>query len=81
MFNDRDLAVIGSGAVLSIFCLLLPVSFAWKIIIGLGVLVLSMVLALLRLGTHRDQFFCASEQGQVRGPFPPHRLSCASQGS
>lgn len=53
MFNDRDLAVIGGGAVLSVFCLLLPVSFAWKISFGVIVLVLSMILALTRLGGDR----------------------------
>lgn len=50
MFNDRDLAVIGVGAVLAIFCLLIPAAFSWKVTLGLIVLVSAMVAALLRLG-------------------------------
>ncbi len=53
MFNDRDLFIIGTGALLAVFCLLLPFSFVGKVVIGLGVLIGFMVLALLRLGPDR----------------------------
>lgn len=50
MFEDRDLGVIGAGAVLSVMCLLLPIAFPWKVVVGFLTLVLSMVIALLRIG-------------------------------
>ena len=53
MFNDRDLFIIGAGALLAVFCLMLPFSFAGKVVAGLGVLIGFMVLALLRLGPDR----------------------------
>jgi len=53
MFNDRDLFIIGAGALLAVFCLLLPFSFAGKVVAGLGMLIGFMVLALLRLGPDR----------------------------
>ena len=53
MFNDRDLFIIGAGALLAVFCLMLPFSFVGKVVIGLGVLIGFMVLALLRLGPDR----------------------------
>jgi hypothetical protein len=53
MFNDRDIAVIGIGAVASVLCLLLPVPFPWKIGLGFTTLVVFMVAALLRLGGDR----------------------------
>ena len=56
MFNDRDLFIIGAGALLAVFCLVLPFSFAGKVVVGLGVLIGFMVLALLRLGPDRIPF-------------------------
>lgn len=53
MFNDRDIAVIGIGAFASVLCLLLPVSFPWKVGIGFTVLAAAMVAALIRLGRDR----------------------------
>ena len=53
MFKDRDLAVIGAGAVLTILCLMLPFSFAGKVFAGVIVLGLAMVGALARFGPDR----------------------------
>lgn len=53
MFNDRDLGILGGGALLAVLCLFLPFSFAGKIVVGFLVLVAFMVLALLRLGPDR----------------------------
>ena len=53
MFNDRDLGILGTGAVLAILCLFLPLSFTGKVVIGFLVLVGFMALALLRLGPDR----------------------------
>jgi len=53
MFNDRDLFILGAGALLAVFCLFLPFSFAGKVVAGMLVLVGGMVIALLRLGSDR----------------------------
>jgi hypothetical protein len=53
MFNDRDLGILGAGALLAVFCLILPLPFLGKVILGLLVLVGFIVLALLRLGPDR----------------------------
>jgi hypothetical protein len=53
MFKDRDLFLLGAGALLSAFCLLLPLPFAGKLVAGALTLVGFMVLALLRLGPDR----------------------------
>ena len=53
MFNDRDLGVLGTGAVLAVMCLILPLPFAGKIGLGLSILLGFIVLALLRLGPDR----------------------------
>ena len=53
MFNDRDLGILGAGALLAVLCLFLPFSFAGKVVIGFLVLVGFMALALLRLGPDR----------------------------
>ena len=53
MFNDRDLGILGAGALLAVICLVLPLPFVGKIILGLSVLVGFIVLALLRLGPDR----------------------------
>ena len=53
MFNDRDLGILGGGALLAVLCLFLPFSCVGKIVVGFLVLILFMVLALLRLGPDR----------------------------
>jgi len=53
MFNDRDLMILGSGALLAVFCLLLPFSFTGKVVAGMLVLMGGMTIALLRLGPDR----------------------------
>lgn len=53
MFNDRDLGILGAGALLAVLCLFLPLSFSGKVVIGFLVLVSFMALALLRLGPDR----------------------------
>jgi hypothetical protein len=39
MFNNRDLGILGAGALLAILCLFLPLSFTGKVVIGFLVLV------------------------------------------
>jgi hypothetical protein len=56
MFNDRDLILMGAGALLAIFCLFLPMPFIVKAFLGGILLVGAMVLALLRLGPDRVPF-------------------------
>jgi hypothetical protein len=53
MFNDRDLGILGAGALLSVFCLILPLPFAGKVVLGTATLVGFILLALLRLGPDR----------------------------
>jgi hypothetical protein len=53
MFNDRDLGILGAGALLAILSLFLPLSFAGKVVAGFLVLVAFMALALLRFGPDR----------------------------
>jgi hypothetical protein len=53
MFNDRDLGVLGVGALLAVLCLVLPLPFVGKMVLGLSVLIGFIVLALLRLGPDR----------------------------
>ncbi len=53
MFNNRDLGILGAGALLAVLCLLLPLSFVGKIVFGFLALVGFMALALLRLGPDR----------------------------
>jgi len=53
MFNDRDLGILGAGALLAVLSLFLPLSFAGKVAVGFVVLVAFMALALLRLGPDR----------------------------
>ena len=48
MFNDRDLGILGAGALLAVLCLFLPFSFVGKVVVGFLVLVGFMALALLR---------------------------------
>ena len=53
MFNNRDLSILGGGALLAVLCLFLPLSFVGKVVVGFLVLVAFMALALLRLGPDR----------------------------
>ena len=53
MFNDRDLGILGAGALLAVLCLFLPFSFVGKVVLGFLVLVIFMAIALLRLGPDR----------------------------
>jgi len=53
MFNDRDLGILGGGALLAVLCLFLPLPFVGKVVIGFLVLVGFMALALLRFGPNR----------------------------
>ena len=53
MFNNRDLGILGTGALLAVLCLFLPLSFTGKVVIGFLVLIGFMALALLRLGPDR----------------------------
>lgn len=53
MFNNRDISILGGGALLAILCLFLPLPFAGKVVVGFLVLVGFMALALLRLGPDR----------------------------
>ena len=54
MFKDRDIAILGAGALLAILtALLLPFSLPWKVLFSFLILVFFMFLALLRLGPDR----------------------------
>lgn len=56
MFNDRDLAILGAGALMAVLCLLIPLPFVGKVVLGFSVLVGFMFIALLRLGPDRIPF-------------------------
>jgi hypothetical protein len=53
VFRDRDLFLLGAGALLASLCLLLPLPFAGKLLAGVLTLFGFMALALLRLGPDR----------------------------
>jgi hypothetical protein len=53
MFNDRDLSILGAGAVAAILCLMLPWTFALKVAIAVVILVIAMALAFARMGADR----------------------------
>jgi len=53
MFNDRDLGVLGGGALGAILCLMLPWSFAAKVAVAVVILVVAMALAFARFGADR----------------------------
>ena len=53
MFNDRDLSILGAGAVAAILCLMLPWAFAVKVAVAVVVLVIAMALAFARMGADR----------------------------
>ena len=53
MFNDRDLGVLGGGALGAILCLMLPWSFAAKVTVAVVILVIAIALAFARFGADR----------------------------
>jgi hypothetical protein len=53
MFNDRDLSILGAGAVAAILCLMLPWTFAIKVAVAVMVLIIAMALAFARMGADR----------------------------
>ncbi len=53
MFNDRDLSILGAGAVAAILCLMLPWTFAVKVAAAVVLLVIAMALAFARMGADR----------------------------
>ena len=53
MFNDRDLSILGGGAVAAILCLMLPWTFAVKVAVAVVILVTAMALAFARMGADR----------------------------
>src|SRR5271157_1118622 len=52
--GDRDLAIIGVGAFLTVLCLLFNWPFAVRVVVGLLILVAFMIIALTRLGPDRE---------------------------
>ena len=55
MFNSREITFLGGGGLLAILCLLLPIGFAGKIVLGGIVLVASVVL--MYAHTKNDQTY------------------------
>ena len=53
MFNDRDLSILGAGAVAAILCLMLPWTFAVKVAVAVVILIIAMALAFARMGADR----------------------------
>jgi hypothetical protein len=53
MFNDRDLSILGAGAVAAILCLMLPWTFAVKVAVAVVLLIVAMALAFMRMGADR----------------------------
>ncbi|MBC8334571.1 MAG: hypothetical protein ISR59_03940 [Anaerolineales bacterium] len=54
MFNDRDLSIMGVGAIAAVICLLIPsLGLVAKGIIAFVILMIFMALALIRLGPDR----------------------------
>ena len=74
MFNDRDLGILGAGALGAILCLMLPWSFGAKVTVAILILVLFMALAFVRLGGDRltlEQYL----KRQLVFAFQPRRYS------
>jgi hypothetical protein len=79
MFNDRDLGVLGGGALGAILCLMLPWTFAAKVTIAVVLLVISMALAFARFGADRltlEQYL----KRQLIFRFQPRRYSYFRRG-
>lgn len=74
MFNDRDLGLLGAGALGAILCLMLPWSFGAKVTVAVLILVIFMVLAFVRVGGDRltlEQYL----KRQFMFAFQPRRYS------
>lgn len=74
MFNDRDLGILGAGALGAILCLMLPWSFGAKVTVAVLILVAFMALAFVRLGGDRltlEQYL----RRQLVFAFQPRRYS------
>ena len=79
MFNDRDLGVLGGGALGAILCLMLLWSFAAKVTVAVVLLVISMALAFARFGADRltlEQYL----KRQLIFRFQPRRYSYFRKG-
>jgi len=79
MFNDRDLGVLGGGALGAILCLILPWSFAAKVTVAVIILIVSMALAFARFGADRltlEQYL----KRQLVFRFQPRRYSYFRKG-
>jgi len=79
MFNDRDLGLLGGGALGAILCLMLPWSFTSKVIVAVVILVVSMALAFARFGADRltlEQYL----KRQLVFRFQPRRYSYFRKG-
>lgn len=78
MFNDRDLGILGTGALGAILCLMLPWSFGVKVTVAVLLLVIFMALAFVRLGGDRltlEQYL----KRQLVFAFQPRRYSYFSK--
>jgi len=74
MFNDRDLGILGAGALGAILCLMLPWSFGAKITVAVLILVIFMAVAFIRMGGDRltlEQYL----KRQIMFRFQPRRYS------
>ena len=71
MFNDRDLSILGVGAVAAILCLMLPWTFAVKVAVAVVILVIAMALAFARMGADRltlEQYLKRQLDFQIPAP-------------
>ena len=74
MFNDRDLTILGAGALGAILCLMLPWAFAAKVVVAVLILIIAMALAFARFGLDRltlEQYL----KRQLVFAFQPRRYS------
>ena len=74
MFNNRDLGILGAGALGAILCLMFPWSFGVKVTVAVVLLVLFMAFAFVRLGGDRltlEQYL----KRQIMFTFQPRRYS------
>jgi len=74
MFNDRDLGILGAGALGAILCLMLPWSFGAKVTVAVLILVVFIALAFIRLGGDRltlEQYL----KRQIAFAFQPRKYS------
>ena len=74
MFNDRDLTILGVGALGAILCLMLPWMFAVRVVVAVLILIVAMALAFARFGLDRltlEQYL----RRQLVFAFQPRRYS------